>query len=210
MATFNDLYDYTMPYLPGAEPGIIDFHIRRALREFFKRTTVWRESFQFNTLAPSPDPVPTYQLIPTGGAEVASVLSVVIADRWCSSRAEEQRDPQVRPAKPDSWYNLLPQVIYLYPPPDAVYAVKIEAALTLPITGTRDFPDNVMQEHCESIAAGAISGMMLMPGKPWSKTDAAATYSRIFGSAMRDLRSKLRDGGQPNVSTFTAARRFGV
>ena len=205
MATFNDLYDYTMPYLPGAEPGIIDFHIRRALREFFKRTSVWREVIEFTT---TPGEA-TYQLQPTAGV-VAAVMSVHIDGHWRAAIPENKRDPYIAAGLPTAWYSLLPQVITLYPQPAGTTGIRVEAALTLPLDDTaRSFPDSVLEEHAEAIAAGVISAMMLMPGKPWTQREAGAMYGRIFGSAIRDTRGKLRDGGQPNQSTFHGPR-FGV
>lgn len=206
MATFDDLYDYVLPYLPGAEQGIVDFHIRRALREFLKRTAIWRQVIEFNTTAG----VATYSLQPTEGV-VSSVMDVRVDGRYAPPVPEDRRDPYVAPGVPSGWYNLLPQVITLYPQPLGVVPVRVEAILTLPVDDTvRTFPDHVRDEHAESIAAGAVSGMMLMPGKPWSKAESAAVYGRIFGSAIRDTRGKLRDGGQPNQSTFVGARKFGA
>lgn len=199
MAGFNELYDFILPYLPGAEPGIVDFHIRRTLREFFKRTTVWRETFEFDTV----DATSTYSLQPTTGV-VASVLRVDIDNRYAPPVPEEKRDPRANPGVPHGWYGLLPQVITLYPTPSRVVPVRVEAAITLPVAGgDLTYPDAVHAEHAEAIAAGVVGAMMAMPGKPWSQRDAALTYSRIFGSAVRDVRGKLRDGGMPNQSTFT-------
>lgn len=205
MATFDDFYDHVLPYLPGAEKPIVDFHIRRAVREFLKRTTVWREVFSFNTMIDEA----TYQLNPTQGA-VGTVMNVSIDTRWARPLAENKRDPYRSAGKPDSWYSLLPSVITLFPKPNAEVPVLVEAAITVPLDSNDMFiPDNIMEEHAEAIAAGVISAMMLMPGKPWSQREAGAMYGRTFGSAIRETRGKLRDGGQPNQSTFRGPR-FGV
>jgi hypothetical protein len=208
---FSALYDYTMPYLPGAEPAVIDFHIRRVLRDFFKRTTAWRLTFEFQTIPGQA----TYQLVPGTGKQVSSLLSVDVDTKGIGVVPEERRDRNVTSAKPYGWYQLLPQVLTLYPTPDAEYTVRVDAAITLPIedeggSKVHTFPGEFFDEHAEAIAAGVISGMMLMPGKPWTKLDSGASYGRIFGAAIRDTRGKLRDGGQPNASTFTAPVKFGV
>lgn len=205
MATFDQLYDFTLPTLPGAEPGIVDFHIRRVLREFFKRTTVWREVFTFDAIPATA----TYTLQPTTGT-VAAVMRVDVNNRYVPPVPEEKRDPWVPSGVPYGWYELLPQVLSLYPVPSSAVPVRVEAAITLAVDGSdRTFPDEVFSEHAEAIAAGVIGAMLMIPGKPWTKRDAAGTYSRIFGSAVRDTRGKLRDGGQPNQSTFTGPR-FGA
>lgn len=206
MADFADLYDQVLPYLPGAEKPIVDLHIRRALREFFKRTAVWRETFKFDTIAGEA----TYQLQPSTGI-IASIMSLHINGRFTHSVPEDRRDPFRTSGTPNGWYSLIPSVVTLYPGPTGAHSIQIEAAISLPIDDTlREFPDAVLQEHGEAIAAGVISGMMLMPGKPWTQRDAAAVYGRAFGSAIRDTRGKLRDGNQPNQSTFTPLVRFGA
>lgn len=206
MATFESLYNLVLPYLPGAETPIVDLHIRRALRDFFKRTTVWRERFEFDT-TPA---ISSYQLQPSTGT-VAAVMNVHVRGNYVHPVPEDKRDPFRDAAEPNGWFTLLPQVINMYPTPNVVVPVSVEAAITLPVEDTlRIFPDEILEEHGEAVAAGVISGMMMMPGKPWTQRDAAGTYSRIFGSAIRDTRGKLRDGGQPNQSTFTPLYRFGA
>lgn len=205
---FDVLYDYVLPYLPGAEKGIVDFHIRRVLREFFKRTTIWRLQFQFVTTPGTSD----YQLVPgAANQQVSSILSVDVDTKEVPVVPEDRRDRNATPGKPTGWYNTLPQLLTLYPTPDAAYTIRVNAALTLPIdTAERSVPANVINEYAEKLAAGVISGMMLMPGKPWTKLDVGASYGRIYGACLRETRGQIRDGGQPSASTFIAARKFGV
>ena len=54
-----------------------------------------------------------------------------------------------------------------------------------------EFPDEIFEEHGEAIAAGVISAMMLMPGKPWTQRESALTYGRTYGSAVRDTRGRM-------------------
>lgn len=207
MSSYDDLYDFILPYLPGAEPGIVDHHIRRVLREFFKRTTVWREVFEFNTTAGAP--TAAYALQPTTGV-VAAVLDVSANGRHIHPVPEESRDPRATPAVPTGWYSLIPQVLVLYPKPNGITPIRVEAAITVAPDGEdRTFPTDVFTEHAEALGFGVVGAMMMMPGKPWTQRDSSLTYSRLFGSAIRDTRGKLRDGGQPNQSTFSGPR-FGA
>jgi hypothetical protein len=204
--TFEDLYDLILPYLPGAEQAIVDLQICKALREFFKRTTVWRETFAFNTTIGAD----TYSLTPTAG-EVSSTLLVKAQGNKIDPAPEQLRDPNAVPGPPRGWYSLIPRLLVLYPVPDAIYPISLTAVITLPIDGSlRTYPEEVHSEHAEAIANGVMGAMMAMPGKPWSKMDSAQVYGGAFGKAIRDTRGKLRDGGQPNQSTFRAPCRFGV
>lgn len=206
--SFEDVYDHVIPFLPGAEAPIVDQHIRRVLRDFFKRTTCWRETFKFDTNGIND----TYHLWPTIGS-VAKILLVYLdgSTRPAPVIPEHMRMEQLPPGKPQGWFGLTPQVITLRPSPTDVIPVEVHAAITIPVDlTTRTFPDDVFDDHIETIAAGIVGGMMLMPGKPWSQRDTGLLYSRMYGAAVAQIRSELRDGGQPNQSTFTPACKFGV
>lgn len=202
---FNTLYDQVVPYLPGAEPGIIDSNIRKALREFMKRSAMFREEFVFNA---TPG-VSAYQLNATFG-QVASILSVYapsISDRALEVATELEQTPNYR--GPLRWFTVVPQVINLIPAPDSAIEVRVNAIVQLRQTDTT-YPEEILHNHGEAVAAGVLSIMMAMPGKPWTKTDSAKQYGRVFNSEIKSVRARIREGGQPNHSTFIAARRFGA
>ena len=67
---FTALHDDVLPYLPGAPVPLVDSAIRKATREFLRRTTVLRQEFTFTT-TPGID---TYRLNPASG-QVSSVLA---------------------------------------------------------------------------------------------------------------------------------------
>lgn len=202
---FSTLHDQVVPYLPGAELGIVNSNIRKALREFMKRSAMFRETFQFNTTAG----VSSYQLNATFG-QVASLLSVTSPD-FPRGMPVITEDQQIRrdAGSPRGWYTVIPQVLNIYPTPDAVYPVTADAIITLKQTDN-DYPEELLANHGEAIAAGVLSIMMGMPGKPWTSTNSAKQYGRVFNSEIKTVRGRIREGGQPNHSTFTAARRFGA
>lgn len=202
MASFRDL---TIPYLPGAEVGIIDLHARRVLREFFKRTTVWRESVDFVTSPGNSD----YRITMPTGQDVATILNVLRdpengdQKKPLGKATETVRAYPREPSRPRAWHFALPQVVSVWPVPDGVYNLTAELAITLPITfaGEQEFPDDVFATYGEDIAAGIIGYMMGMPGKPWTQVQAGGGYVNRYENCVKTLRAKLRDGGSPNVST---------
>lgn len=203
---FSKLYDQVLPYLPGAETPIVDSQIRKAVREFMRRTTLIRETFQWYTQFPS---LPTYKLLP-GYGEVSSTIGVWIdEDLKPLPVATEDRRPPREPGKPVGWFSTVLDYINLYPEPDAEYLITCSSVVTLRQDAV-SFPEVIFDHHAEAIAAGVISAMCSMPGKPWTQPTAAQQAGRMFAGEIRTLRGSLRDGGQPNQSTFTAARKFGV
>lgn len=206
---FSALYDQVRPYLPGAEPAFIDAQIRKVLREFMKRTTLVRETFAFDTV----NGMATYHLIP-GFGQVSSVLEVFYDDPTNHHEIELRPRPESArylrsPGQPDSWWTSLPDIITLSPTPDAIYTVSVRAAVTLKQDDTV-FPDQLLAHHAEAIAAGVMAIMYAMPGKPWTSGQAAKEAGRTYNGAIRTIRGNLRDGGQPNQSTFRGVAGFGA
>lgn len=206
---FSALYNQILPYLPGAEIPIVDLQIRKATREFMKRTTVVQEKFTFDTTADSP----IYQFNPTFG-EVASMMRVWIRDEHGNERElgnvlEERRRPLDPPGKPVGWYTTLPHLLTLQPCPDAAYTITCAAALTLSQTDTQ-LPEELVRQYAEALAAGVVAAMCSMPGKPWTHADTAKNSGRIYSRVISTIRAAQRDGGRPNQSTFTGIARFGA
>lgn len=205
MANLASFRNLTIPYLPGAEVGVIDLHARRCLREFFMRTTVWRQSVDFTTSAGNSD----YRITMPTGQDVASILNVLRDPETGGEKkplgktTEVQRTSPHPPAMPRGWYYSLPQVVSVWPVPDGVYNLTAELAITLPILydGEDTFPDDVFATYGEDIAAGIIGYMMGMPGKPWTQVQAGGGYVNRYENRIKTLRGKIRDGGSPNVST---------
>lgn len=201
---FSSLYDQVMPYLPGVELGMLNLQIRKVLRDFMTRTTITREEFLFDTVAGTA----TYKLTPTYG-EVSSILGVYAqGSEFPLPVVPEERRWARSPGQPAGWFALLASMPAVWPVPDDVYPVRIVAAVR-PALATDNVPEEIVAEHAETIAAGVLSAMYAMPGKPWTKTDAAAASGRAYSNSVKTIRSTLRDGGQPNVSTFVGVRRFG-
>lgn len=74
MATqpFSVLYDYVLPYVPAVDTPLVDYHIRRVVREFARRTTLWRRLINFTTVAGTAEyllqPYDAEICVPTGEA----------------------------------------------------------------------------------------------------------------------------------------------
>lgn len=201
---FSALHEQILPYLPGADTPIIDSTIRKVVREWMKRTTCIRESFAFDTAAGVSD----YQLNPTTGL-VSSIMAVwqdPASDPLPAATEDIRRN--VPSACPTHWWEMIPGVVKLYPTPDAVYPITVNAVITLGHTDT-EMPEELVSAYAEDITSGVLSMMMSMPGKPWTQSRAAVDMGRVFNGAIKTVRGKIRDGGQPNSSTFTAARKFG-
>jgi hypothetical protein len=201
----NTMYSQILPYLPGAETPLVDLQLRKVLREFMKRTTIYRETFMFNT---TPG-VSTYKLVPVFG-QVSSIIDAWGDNGKTLMRAipEERRVP-IEARKPYGWFSQVPDYVTFYPTPDAAYPIMVSAAIMLQLTDN-EYPEEILHHHAEVVAAGVLAAMYGMPGKPWTQSKAAVDAGRMFGRGINTIRAKLRDGGQPNQSTFRGIVPFGV
>lgn len=198
------LYDQLLPYLPAVETPLLDVQIIKVARDFFKRTTLLREQFTFTTVAG----VAEYRLIPSYG-EVSAIMDI-----WPGSSVNplkvitEARRPRADAAEPRGWFAMLPDTPSLYPTPDDAYTFTVNAAIR-PRSDATELPGEYVTQYLEEIAAGVLAVMYGMPGKPWTQSKSATEAGRMYAGAVKTIRATVRDGGQPNQSTFTAARRFG-
>lgn len=198
---FSALYDSVLPFLPGAQTPLVDATIRKAAREFLRRTTVAREHVVFTT-----GPEEMYQLQPTAGVP-ASVLTVTVDGAHSPLPVVPEHVARAGSPAVRGWSSPMPHLIKLFGI-DAGALVDVELALTLSHDATA-FPDGVFENYAEALALGTLSIMYSMPGKPWTSTESAKASARGFGNEIRTVRSKLRDGGQPNASTFSPSFKFG-
>lgn len=207
MAKFLDFYDHVMPYVPGVQSEFVDFHLRKALREFFRRTSVWRTVVAVNLTANSTSAA---LVIPDG--KVQSVLTVSL-DRSKTPlpvTPESRRYPRgatVARGQPASWFTVEPDRLYLQPLPDGAYTLHIDCVTTLPEDATcKTVPCFVLEHYHEDIANGTIASLTAMAGKPWTHPELSKYHRDMFVRRMLSLRAIHRDGGQPNASTFSGPR----
>lgn len=213
---FTDLYDYVLPYVPSVEPALVDFHIRRVTREFCRRTTLWRQVFSVNTVAAQAD----YQLLPYGASiaplptgsigEPYSILSVEYNGQPLPPIPEDYRPRASRRSEqgtPSGYFSPSARIITLYPVPTAVAPLTVEAVMVLTLEPTTaEMPEFLVEDYREVLADGTLSSLKMLNGKPWYDMEGATIAGQRFTRAVLALRSKLRDAGQPNSSTFRGPR----
>lgn len=202
---FSVLYDLLLPYLPGADKPIVDASIRKGVREFMKRTTLYRETFAFST-TPGID---RYELNGQTG-QVSAVMHVYKAGDPNPLPVATEEARRVLIARPQlAWWSPLPTVLAVFPSPTEAVALTVEAAVTLR-QDAEEIPDGLFESYGEIVASGILSIMYTMPGKPWTSDKAAVVSARAFSQEIKTLRGRLRDGGQPNQTVFSPIARFGV
>lgn len=208
---FSQLHDHVVPALPGADTPIVNYHIRRAVREFLKRTCIWREQVaQFN-VTPG---VAGYALSSSDpAAEVCEVLSVVLDGKQLGVVSDRDRVAYGVTSDrdfPRGWSRLTPRVVTFSEAPLQAYPCNIEVALTVTQNpAVTQMPDFLVQDYVEAMADGAKASAMLMAGKPWTNPQLGEFHGTRFKLAVNALRAQINDGGRVNVHRFTGPR-FGA
>lgn len=207
MAQFSDFYDHIFPFLPSVHPAVVDLQLRKTLKEFFRRSTYWREDIPF-TLQVGTD---LTTLRPTQpGAVVSHILTVTLDGQQLGVAPETaRRAPGVtaQNAKPRGWFSRISDILEFTDVADANYGGVAQVTLNLSMDPTeKDVPDAVLEHYGDLIGAGCVGALMMMPAKPWTQPEASRPYLNRFAAGVLALRAQLRDGGQPNASTLRGPR----
>lgn len=214
MANFKDFYDFIMPVLRGVDPPMVDFELRKAIRDWQRSTTMWRESVPL-TFQPG---VTDYRIEARDGGLIAGILSMPRPNdpsKDMPSVTESHRWPEgylPEPGTPDGWWQLYPGVIRINRPPDVAYPVTVLIYKQLTQDPSDDYvPDDLYEDYAEKVASGALAQFFAMPAKPWRDTSMASYHMMNFTKAKQALRAKVRRGGataQPRVKGPTFAGRI--
>lgn len=196
MAKFKDLYDHVLPTIRGADLPLVDYHIRRVLRDFLKKTTTWREVIPV-ILAPG---LTDYRISPASGSgQVGGVLSVVdpSTNRSLVGLTEgNRRLISTDPGDPAGWYQLYPGIITFDRPPENPTTLDVSTYKVITLDPSDDyFPDDVYDNYADYIANGVMAQFQAMPAKPWSDPTMATVNNTLYKKAMYALRARIRAGG---------------
>ena len=205
----RELYDHLLPYLPSVQTPLLDLQIRRTARDFFKRTTIWRDAVVVET-----EPgIRVYRLTPAEfrqtRPEVGSVLRVTRGSEQLPNIPEASRRYGQPNGRVCGWWSEVPGFIAFDPVPAERESLRVHVVLRPPLTAEY-LPADLIKPYVEEFSAGVISALYSMPGKPWTQGNAAAAAARVYNGAVNSIRALVREGGRPNVSTMTPAVRFGT
>lgn len=207
MADFQDFYDFIIPSCRGIDQPMVDFEVRKAVRDWQRSTTIWRESIPL-TLRQG---VTDYRVAPNNGGITAGIYSFQDPSNMSGELrefAEVARSPEgylPQAGTPDGWWQLYPGVIRLNRPPDKDYTITLGIYKQMSQDATDDYiPDDMFSEYADKIASGALAQLLSQPGKPWMDVNMATWHNTNFTKAKLALRAKLRRGGSRGQLRVTA------
>jgi len=172
-----------LPNVPDCPEVLAVNAVRNACIDFCNETTWWQGDYGTVPLAAADLP---YAFAPPVGVQVIQIMSASIEGRLLGATDIDTLDSRVV-----GWRNAEgePRVVFrpalgemdLYPRPAGTdsYDVFLRAAYA-PLRAATDIDDAVFEAYMEEIAAGALSKLLSIPGRPWTNADSAAYYDNIF------------------------------
>lgn len=204
---YSDLLDDVLPSL-AADPSdpVTEHAIKRAVIEFCAGSWIWKHL---------PDPIDVtaggaaYDLEPLSGSDVAMVMSVALDGYPLGPKSTDWLDANTNgwrttTSTPKHFTQVDTEQLILAPVPAATQAGGLTVTLALqPSQNSTGFPKWIANQHLYALADGAISRLMLMPGKPWTDLANGQDHRQRFDAAMANARA-IAVGGLGRAPTRTA------
>ncbi len=182
----EDFLPMVLPYAPGCADIQAEHAVRQAATEFCDRTDAWTLDLdEMLTVAGETD----YEMEVDSQSTVTRLLRVRIGGidvpmvRRGNSAGIEYSPAQVAMAVDRSTLRILAA-----PAVDNV-PVLVSVALS-PSPRAERIDDTVARPHANSIVYGALSRLLMMPGKPFTDMRAAQTFEAKFTEAINTARTR--------------------
>jgi hypothetical protein len=195
---FTSFLSEVMPTVNGCPSLVAINAIRNSAREFCRKSRYWQHDLTpFASVANQE----TYTLTPPEDTEIVGIMknpetdkeavsfdgvTIEAANGWVPAEYETSTDEN------PSWFYVSisdgDYVIRPYPivTQDLADAFEVKVVL-MPSTTATDCDDRIYTDHLETIAAGALFRLLLIPNKPWTNPGLAqmkgAEFRRGCGSA---------------------------
>lgn len=174
---FEDLLPEVLPNVNGCPSFTATDHIRRAAREFCRRTHVWQAQLApFDTVANTDG----YALTLPTASSVVRLFRVDVGDEsGVDLTDEEDALARVAAGEQGAFAWLSGSQLKINPVPSSVVPVTVLVSLK-PTAAAETWPDDLAENHREALIAGALSTLFLMPKTDWSDNTLAAANTNLF------------------------------
>jgi hypothetical protein len=193
MKALSAFYPRILPYLPGCPEPLAAQVLIDAAIEFCDSSLVLRQNLDtFNTVVGRVQ----YDLdAPSAQHDINRVMGVTLDGKeLVAGMAEAIRgDMPTAPAKPRGFYTDRTDSVFtlmLSPPPDEVYSVLVNVALSPARTATQ-LDDDLYNTWLDPIVSNAIARAMQIPGQPFSNP---AQAQILLNSAARQTVTSRIEG----------------
>ena len=193
MKALSAFFPRILPYLPGGPEPLVAQVLIDAAIEFCDSSLVLRQNLDtFNTVVGRVQ----YDLdAPSAQHDINRVMGVTLDGKELVAGMSEalRGDMPTAPAKPRGFYTDRTDSVFtlmLSPPPDKVYSVLVNVALSPARTATQ-LDDDLYNTWINPIVSSAIARAMQIPGQPFSNP---AQAQILLNSAARQTVTSRIEG----------------
>jgi hypothetical protein len=174
--------------LPAAPDTLVQSVLQDVLREFYSKSTAWRENVGPYYMVTGQD---TIYLNPIDQyTELTNVLYAFIYPGVNGGNSPQRLNPAVRKIFgndsniPYSFFMEKPSKMILYPVPDKNYGQQgillYVYGILRPVINTPQLPEIAITHHADALMWGTMARLMRMPKRPWFEKDLANMYQKMY------------------------------
>lgn len=182
---WNYWYPDLLVHVPGAPDPLLDHALRRAAREFFRRTRAWTEwldpqntsgvsSTEYGFDLPIQSELVQVERVTVDGKPLETTAYRQLEADWTRHR---DANAQALVTRDMSSFILVGSALA------AGQAIQVQASLTPSVAATR-LPDELASRYYEAITEGAKATLMLTPKADFYNPDLAAVAKGQFEQAI--------------------------
>ena len=200
MAAITSFYPYIVPHVPGCPSLTVDVALRSSLIEFCERSLIIQRDH---------DPVSVVQNIADYDFEppIASHLVVKIMRAWYKGfplapiSPDEIANPTIYNTRatetpltgdPRNIFQKDERTFTVYPIPKESTKLSLTMRIALkPSRAATTVEDSLYEDHAETVAAGALSKLMIQAGKAYSNPQMSAIHLKVFETGINKAKQAV-------------------
>lgn len=189
MAAFSSFTPYVQPDVDGAPLVLIEDAIRDGCRRFALDTWL----ITSDVTIPTVDATQSYTVTAATGMEICGIKTISIDGAAPIEPIQEDTAKRyVQAAGTPTGYWFKNNLLWLYPTPDAVVSLAVEAIIRPTVAATT--VDDKFVEYRDAVAAWAKYTLMSMVGKPWSNPPEAEFFHRVYTQWVGEAKARDNTG----------------
>lgn len=200
----SDLYPEIRQFAVDVPPPLMRRLVAKVAREFCKQTGAYRVENPAVTLT---DVSGVYKYaLTTITDDINDILSATYGGKKLTRATKQQimeddKDTLTEVGTPNYFFKDTVDYIGLAPTPAAGATTTFDALQIslLPARDATTLDDELMAEYQDSIIAGTLGELLMIPKKPWSDPGLAAYFKGEFEDAIDEATSRVTDGNMKGV-----------
>jgi hypothetical protein len=209
MASLESITTIVRAIVPKCPTPIINRHLHRAARELCRVSLAWTAVIPAESVVASSFPM---EIADSSSTRVVKILSVRCNDvqlEQSDVTTEEQLSDAWRASTgvPLRWVEESPGQLLIVPLPDVSCSVEVEVAIE-PASSSMEIGEAILLDREDTLVAGAVYRLCLIPSQPWTSPEIAAYYKGEFDKGIDDAKVDTHKNRRVGSSITMSTRAF--